>query len=64
MVQRNAMRAWEERRAFLECLEADPEVTERLGPEALKACFDPAGTCATSTLSSGASGLAEEGRTT
>jgi adenylosuccinate lyase len=41
VVQRNAMRAWEERRAFLECLEADPEVTERLGPEALKACFDP-----------------------
>ena len=35
------MRAWEERRAFLECLEADPEVTRRLGPEALKACFDP-----------------------
>ncbi len=26
VVQRNAMRAWEERRAFLECLEADPEV--------------------------------------
>jgi adenylosuccinate lyase len=40
VVQRNAMRAWEERRAFLECLEADPEVTRRLGPEALKACFD------------------------
>jgi adenylosuccinate lyase len=41
VVQRNAMRAWEERRAFLECLEADPEVTRHLGPEALKACFDP-----------------------
>jgi adenylosuccinate lyase len=39
-VQRNAMRAWEERRAFLECLEADPEVMRRLGPETLKACFD------------------------
>jgi adenylosuccinate lyase len=42
VVQRNAMRAWEERRPFLECLEADPEVSRRLGPEALKACFDPA----------------------
>ena len=33
VVQRNAMRAWEERRAFLECLEADPEVrpSPRLG---------------------------------
>ena len=41
VVQRNAMRAWEERRAFLECLEADPEVTRHLGLEALKACFDP-----------------------
>jgi adenylosuccinate lyase len=41
VVQRNAMRAWEDRRAFLECLEADPEVTRRLAPETLKACFDP-----------------------
>jgi adenylosuccinate lyase len=41
VVQRNAMRAWEERRAFLECLESDPEVGRHLGPEALKACFDP-----------------------
>jgi adenylosuccinate lyase len=35
------MRAWEERRAFLECLEADAEVTRHVSPEALKACFDP-----------------------
>jgi adenylosuccinate lyase len=41
VVQRNAMRAWEERRAFLECLEADAEVGRHLTPEALKACFDP-----------------------
>ena len=41
LVQRNAMRAWEERRAFLECLESDPEVGRHVGPEALKACFDP-----------------------
>ena len=42
VVQRNAMRAWEERRSFLECLEADPEVARHLTSEALKACFDPA----------------------
>jgi adenylosuccinate lyase len=41
LVQRNAMRAWEERRAFLECLDGDPEVRRHLPPEALKACFDP-----------------------
>jgi adenylosuccinate lyase len=40
IVQRNAMRAWQERRAFLECLRADPEVTRRLSTEALEACFD------------------------
>jgi len=42
IVQRGAMRAWRERRAFLECLQDDAEVTGRLTPEALKACFDPA----------------------
>jgi adenylosuccinate lyase len=42
LVQRHAMRAWRERRPFLELLEADPEVVGRLGPERLKACFDPA----------------------
>jgi adenylosuccinate lyase len=42
LVQRNAMRAWEERRSFRECLEADPEVTRHLPPETLKAAFDPA----------------------
>jgi adenylosuccinate lyase len=41
LVQRSAMRAWEERRPFLECLEADPDVARALAPEALKACFDP-----------------------
>ena len=41
IVQRNAMRAWGERRSFLECLEADPAVTARLEPAALRACFDP-----------------------
>jgi adenylosuccinate lyase len=41
-VQRNAMQAWRTRRPFLELLTADPEVTRHLGPDALKACFDPA----------------------
>jgi adenylosuccinate lyase len=41
LVQRHALRAWRERRPFLELLAADPEVTDRLGPEELKACFDP-----------------------
>jgi len=42
LVQRHAMRAWKERRPLLELLAADPTVTERLSPGALKACFDPA----------------------
>jgi len=41
-VQRAAMRAWTERRPFLSCLDEDPEVTGRLPPERLRACFDPA----------------------
>ncbi|HXG04652.1 MAG TPA: adenylosuccinate lyase [Candidatus Binatia bacterium] len=42
LVQRHALRAWRERRPFLELLAADPEVTDRLSPDELKACFDPA----------------------
>ena len=42
IVQRNAMRAWRERRSFRELLAADPEVTARLSPAALDECFDPA----------------------
>ena len=42
IVQRNAMRAWGERRSFRELLAADPEVTARLSPAALDECFDPA----------------------
>jgi adenylosuccinate lyase len=41
IVQRNAMRAWSERRPFRELLAADPEVTARLSPAALDECFDP-----------------------
>ena len=42
IVQRDAMRAWRERRSFLECLQEDEAVTGRLSPEALKSAFDPA----------------------
>jgi len=41
IVQRHAMRAWRERRPFLELLSADPEVSGRLRPDELKDCFDP-----------------------
>ena len=39
-VQRNAMRVWQEGADFLALLKADPEVTRRLKPAALEACFD------------------------
>ncbi len=42
LVQRHAMRAWRERRPFLELLLADPGVTDRLSPDEVKRCFDPA----------------------
>ena len=42
LVQRHAMRAWRERRSFLELLAEDPAVTDRIPPAELKACFDPA----------------------
>src|ERR1051325_8324798 len=42
IVQRNAMRAWRERRSFLELLGADADVTGHLSPDDLKRCFDPA----------------------
>jgi adenylosuccinate lyase len=35
------MRAWRERRPFVDLLAGEPAVTDRLSPEALKACFDP-----------------------
>jgi adenylosuccinate lyase len=43
IVQNNAMRAWRERRSFLQLLTADPAVTDHLSADELKACFDPAG---------------------
>jgi adenylosuccinate lyase len=36
------MRAWRERRSFLELLGGDADVTDHLGADELKACFDPA----------------------
>ena len=42
IVQRNAMRAWRERTDFHALLAADPQVTARLAPTDLAACFEPA----------------------
>jgi adenylosuccinate lyase len=39
-VQRNAMKVWQEGADFLTLLKADPEVTKRLTPAAIEACFD------------------------
>jgi adenylosuccinate lyase len=40
LVQRNAMRAWEEERDFPELVRADPEITELLDDDTLEAVFD------------------------
>ncbi len=40
IVQRNAMRAWQEERSFRELLAADPEVAAALDLARLDACFD------------------------
>ena len=40
IVQRNAMRAFDERRGFRSLVEADADVTSILTPEALQHCFD------------------------
>jgi adenylosuccinate lyase len=42
IVQRNAMRAWKERRPFFELVAADPDVRAKLAADELKSCFDPA----------------------
>ncbi|HEU5188802.1 MAG TPA: adenylosuccinate lyase [Methylomirabilota bacterium] len=42
IVQRNAMRAWTDRRSFQTLLAADPGVTAHLDADALAECFDPA----------------------
>lgn len=40
MVQRNAMKTWDERRPFVEVLGEDPEVLRALSLDQLQACFD------------------------
>jgi len=40
MVQRNAMKTWDERRPFLDVLREDTEVTGTLSTATLEACFD------------------------
>jgi adenylosuccinate lyase len=46
LVQRNAMRAWDEERDFPELVRADPEITARLGDAALAEVFDLGATIA------------------
>jgi adenylosuccinate lyase len=41
LVQRNAMRAWDEDRPLRELLEADPDVAAHLGAKELDELFDP-----------------------
>jgi len=41
LVQKNAMKVWEdEKKDFLDCLLADPEVVAQLGEKGLRDCFD------------------------
>jgi len=40
LVQRNAMKAWQQNKNFLSLLKADPEVTANLPPEELEPLFD------------------------
>jgi adenylosuccinate lyase len=40
LVQRHALEAWDEGRDFRELVAGDPEISDRLGPEALAAAFD------------------------
>jgi adenylosuccinate lyase len=40
VVQRNALRTWEERRPFIDVLREDPEITKTLTDEQLAGCFD------------------------
>jgi adenylosuccinate lyase len=40
MVQRNALKTWDERRPFIEVLREDPDITATLSDQQLVACFD------------------------
>ena len=42
LVQRNAMKAWEEKTPFIGLLKSDGEVTKWLKSSEIRACFDPA----------------------
>ncbi|NIA69601.1 adenylosuccinate lyase [Pelagibius litoralis] len=42
VVQRNAMQVWAGEGDFLALLKADPDVSAKMEPSALEACFDPA----------------------
>jgi adenylosuccinate lyase len=42
LVQRNALRAWDEKIPLLELLKSDPDVTAVLEPAEIEQCFDPA----------------------
>jgi adenylosuccinate lyase len=46
LVQRNALRAWDEERDFLELVRSDPQIAARLDDEALGRVFDLAATVA------------------
>ncbi len=41
LVQRNAMKAWEDKVPFMSLLKADGEVTKWLKTSEIRACFDP-----------------------
>jgi adenylosuccinate lyase len=41
LVQRNALKAWEEKTQFISLLKADGDVTKWLKTSELRACFDP-----------------------
>lgn len=41
LVQRNAMKAWDENRPLIELLKSDPDVIQHLDPDEIDQCFDP-----------------------
>jgi len=41
LVQRNALRAWDEEADFKDLLKQDPDIASKLKPEEIEQCFDP-----------------------
>jgi adenylosuccinate lyase len=41
LVQRNAMKAWDENRPLIELLKSDPDIIQHLDPDEIDQCFDP-----------------------